>query len=250
MHMLEIAEGDFIRGCDESTDPACGPDEKPSRVEHLPTFFIDEHEVTVGEYEECRRQGACQEPTSCWERNPRISTQQDCRHPVTCIDWRQASAYCVWVGKRLPSEAEWEKACRGASGQKWPWGDLTFAEAGKVANIPDASTLGAYPDWGFAIRDYDDGFVGTAPTGSFPKGRSPCGALDMIGNVWEFTADTYDDSVAPGAPRAGEAPDPNRRAVRGGSWRYDPVCTRCADRNSRPLESRMDDVGFRCARSP
>jgi formylglycine-generating enzyme required for sulfatase activity len=248
--MVEVSEGKFFRGCDESRDSVCLANEKPGHLEFLPAFAIDEHEVTVGEYENCCRVGVCTKPVACAKAASAAFIPEDRRNlPVTCIDWHQASSYCAWVGKRLPSEAEWEKACRGIGGQKYPWGEATYAEAGEVANVPDESALKAFPNWDFTAPGYDDGFVGVAPVGSFPEGKSPYGALDMIGNVWEFVSDAYDDGAAPEGERAGGTPNPDHRAIRGGSWRYYAWISRCSDRSSVPFTVISDDLGFRCART-
>lgn len=154
--------------------------------------------VDVGDYSRPSTSGNCN-----WDAAGRE------RHPINCVDWEQARTYCAWAGKRLPTEAEWEKAARGTDGRKYPWGN---AEPGTTrANL-----------FGDA-----DGYKGIAPVGSFPVGA-------MAGNVAEWTADRY-----PG--REGEA-----RVVRGGSWRSLPRFARASSRGRIEPAERGSDIGFRC----
>src|SRR5262249_17539583 len=142
-------------------------------------------------------------------------------HPINCVAWQLADAYCKVKKKRLPTEAEWEFAARGSDGRKFPWGD----DPGSKDHMNARGT--EFSKWETArglkptarMYDYDDGFVGTARVGSFPKGKTKYGANDFIGNVWEWTADWYetykaaDEVVNPQGAPAGE-----RKAIRGGGF--------------------------------
>ena len=137
-------------------------------------------------------------------------------HPVIEVSWYGAKAYCEWAGKRLPTEEEWQQACQGKDGRKYPWGS-SFG-SGK-ANI-------------FGSGDVYDM---TAPVGTFPGGASPYGAMDMSGNVWEWTSSFYDSGKG-------------SRVLRGGSWNRNAGSARCEYRNYFYPVYRYDNNGFRCAR--
>jgi len=207
--MVRIPGGSFAIGCRSSVDSGCEADEAPRTVE-LAEFWIDETETTVAQFARCVSAGACPgEGSSCsW----RMQGLPD--HPVSCVTFEQASAYCAWKGRRLPSEAEWEAAARGVDGRKYPWGNAELAVAGAVANV------------------FGRGPGGTSVVGSYPGGASPYGALDMIGNVWEWTADsTGADGV-----------------VRGASWYSLPKDVRVSNRYLLERDRADNLVGFRCAR--
>jgi formylglycine-generating enzyme required for sulfatase activity len=162
-------------------------------------------------------------------------------HPVVNVSWNDASAYCEWVGARLPGEAEWEKAARGRDGRTWPWGNRF---TGRRVNFCDVNCPLTWRD-----REVDDGYARTAPVGSFRLGASPYGALDMAGNVAEWVADRFSPNyyataptVNPTGPDAGDA-----RVVRGGSWGDGPAFLHVALRTAAAPEYARDVIGFRCA---
>ena len=172
-------------------------------------------------------------------------------HPVNCVTWAQADAYCRAVGKALPTEAQWELAARGPDGSAYPWGQWG-APATNLLNAcdQDCATLGAQAGatWQALVED-SDGHAATAPVGSYQNGTSPYGALDMAGNVWEWVADGY----APYSWRGVADPPPvsssdGRHVVRGGGWMdSDPAKFRGVQRTPHTGSLPGVDIGFRCA---
>jgi formylglycine-generating enzyme required for sulfatase activity len=227
--MVRVPAGPFFYGCLDPVDVACDADERPSGKLTLPAFAIDRTEVTVAAYRGCVAAGKC--------AAPKPGAGPDCnwgvpgreRHPINCVELADARSYCAWAGKRVPREQEWEKAARGTDGRMFAWGNLPIAEAGRVANIADRSS-----DLDWKLTTYDDGFAKTAPVGSFPDGASPYGALDMIGNVWEWTDNPYGHLGG--------------TAVRGCSWRSNHTVCRNSNRLWRKPGQTNAYFGFRCAR--
>jgi len=162
------------------------------------------------------------------------------QHPAVNVSWDGADAYCRRSGRRLPSEAEWEKAARGPDGSIYPWGNA--APTGQLANFADQSSGSSSPE--------NDGFAHSSPVGSYLAGASPYGALDMAGNVWEWVSDWYDanyyansPAVNPQGPATGSF-----RVLRGGSWNGDTSFLRAAYRGGDvPYDAVNFDFGFRCA---
>ncbi|TEU12485.1 MAG: formylglycine-generating enzyme family protein [Anaerolineales bacterium] len=217
--MVYVPAGEFTMGHDEGDS-----DEQPVHTVYLDAFYIDKTEVTNTQYRKCVEAGRCD--------TPRKTTYYDnadyAQHPVVYVSWNDADAYCRWADKRLPTEAEWKKAARGTDGRTYPWGEGLDCDHAQ----------------------YSECAGGTVPVGSKPKGASPYGALDMVGNVWEWVADWYDPgyySQSPGrnppGPDSGE-----RRVLRGGSWHSNQRFARCAYRVGGNPRYWYFYVGFRCAR--
>ncbi len=253
--MVYIPPGKFTMGSNDYDD------EKPPHDVYLDGCWLGKTEVTVKQFrlfventgyktQAETGDGAYTWTGEKWEKRPDINWKnpgfpQADDHPVVCISWQDAVAYCNWLSGekglkfKLPSEAQWEKAARGSDGRKYPWGDHDPYYQGKwYANYA------AHDSW---ERKGEDGFEFTAPVGSYPMGASPYGLLDMAGNVWEWCADWYDkDYYKNSPPRNPEGPSKgSRRVVRGGGWDLSAVGIRCADRNYVTPSSRYSDLGFR-----
>lgn len=209
-------------------------DELPHHTLSLEMFWIDRTEVTFGQYQACVEAGVC--TASSAAGNPDLNGPQQ---PVVGVAWRDAQAYCAWVGARLPTEAEWEAAAGGPQGFLYPWGD---SFDGSQANSCDAGCPNAWSD-----PDYDDGYARTAPVGAYPSAASWCGALDLAGNVWEWTSSLvwpYPYQADDGREDPQAAGD---RIMRGGSWYDYPWYMRSTERIGTVPTWTYDFVGFRCA---
>ncbi len=216
--------------------------ELPAHTVTLDRFWLDQTEVTNAQYRKCVEAGACKASTRCDWGEPTYENPAKADHPVACLGWGEAKAYCEWAGGRLPTEAEWEYAARGEAGNRYPWGD-TFD--GSRLNFCDVNCAEEWKD-----VNYDDGYAVAAPVGSFPDGASWCGGLDMAGNVWEWVSDWYqaypsERQVNPAGPDSGQY-----KVLRGGAWLNGSSDVRGANRGQEGPSLRYADVGFRCAQDP
>lgn len=225
MVMVSISEGEFIMGVE-------GEKIQQQHLVYLDTYWIDQTEVTNGMYARCVEDGVCQEPSQSDSRSREnyYNHSAYAEYPVIYVSWNQAQAYCNWVGARLPTEAEWEKAARGTDGRQYPWGN-------------DAPT--------YLLLNYDSQIGDTMPVGSFPSGASPYGVLDLSGNVWEWTADWFDGeyyAISPYKNPQGP-PDGTLRTTRGGSWSQpEEYGLNTVTWRAMALPEYTDnDLGFRCA---
>jgi formylglycine-generating enzyme required for sulfatase activity len=222
--MVRIPAGEFTMGSNDGAS-----DEKPLHTVYLDAYSIDRYEVTNEQYKQCVEDGKCQPPRNTkYYEDPEYG-----RHPVVYVNWYQALAYCGWAEKRLPTEAEWEKAARGTDSRVYPWGNEWDPLKANV--LGDA-----------------DGFDGTAPVGKFEGGQSPYGAYDMAGNVWEWVDDWYDKGYYKERPdRNPKGPSHGKfKILRGGSWRHTPKFARTAERLKHNPKHLHENRGFRCAKTP
>jgi formylglycine-generating enzyme required for sulfatase activity len=224
--MVEIPEGPFTMGKNNND-----PDEGPAHPVYLKTFYVDLKEVTQAEYERFERMTKRESPiVPVFEDD--ISKLKNPDYPVVGITWNDAVAYCRWAGKRLPTEAEWEKAGRGEGKRQYPWGDKFDQH---YANVDGE----------------DDGFQYLAPVGSFESGRSPYGLYDVTGNVAEWVLDNYSANYYQDTPFR-DPPGPEiedvYKVIRGGSWRESRIGARLTKRFSAKMWRTDATVGFRCAK--
>ena len=239
MTLLYVPPGEFTMGSDSGEFI----NEKPAHSVTLDAFWIDQTEVTMRMYYLCVQAGACKEPTSRGTIIDYYGIRPEFdNYPVIDVDWSMAKTYCEWVDRRLPTEAEWEKAARGPDARTYPWGN-TFN--GSFANSCDKSCAA---DQG-KDESFDDGFAMAAPVGSYPPGASVYGALDMSGNVLEWVADWYDEVYYFGSPASNPlGPDSGQdRVQRSGSWLGDGYFILSTRRFSDNPSRASAAVGFRCA---
>ena len=223
--MVSIPAGPFVRGT-----MAGGYDEQPERTIYLDTFLIDRFEVTNHQYQTFvaatgHRKAA---PPARYAKN--LSRMLGANQPVVYVSWDDAEAFCRWKGKRLPTEAEWEKAMRGVDGRLWPWGND--------------------PDFLASNRAHArDGFDVTAPVGSFKRDVSPFGVADGAGNVMEWVADWYaEDAYRDTTERNPRGPDHGIfRVLRGGVYTSTGSDIRITSRSRMIPDFRDETIGFRCA---
>lgn len=250
--MVLIPAGNFKIGCVPG-DGECDADERPAKDIFLDAFYLDLHEVTVAEYRACVDTGNCKaielpkdEKEAAWY-NWGAKDRED--HPINGVSWNDASAYCGWRQKRLPTEAEFEKVLRGGKDRKkYPWGNAGDPPA-KFGNYADTSAKREFKDWDWEILNYDDGFVSTAPVCSFAK--NPYGLCDISGNVWEWCADWYDENWYGAMPEQNPFNETaaQYRVLRGGAWDYAVWNLRASNRVSGPPHGVYLVGGFRCARN-
>ena len=222
--MVYVPAGPFWMGADNR-----GADETPRRRVDVDAFHIDRYEVTQADYDLCVKVGVCQ-------ANKRFPGEGGPNQPVVGVSWVDAETYCRWSNKRLPTEAEWEKAARGEDGRLYPWGDslsCTMSNYGNGHNNECPNNPGH-----------------SAPVGSYAEDVSPWGLYDMGGNVWEHVSDFYDSSYFKRAPRRNPGGPANGRhhVVKGGSWYTTSHNIASSARISRS-QSRNQYDGFRCAKN-
>ena len=229
--MVAVPAGPFLMGSDARDREALGR-ERPQRRIVLPAFRIEAYEVTNAAYEQCVKAGACERARQVGGSTRAYYANTDApEQPVVGVRLADAQAYCAWVGRRLPTELEWEKAARGVDGRRFPWGDepatcerANFGRCGMVAR----------------------------PPGSLPAAASPYGAHDMAGNVIEWTSTRYRSTLL--AELDADDPKPPRGrgwvVIRGGSWGSYGSQVRSAFRRAWDPKNAGHTIGFRCAADP
>ena len=224
--MVSIAAGSFEMGALQGE-----PDEYPPHMVEVDAFLLDRTEVTVGAYKNCVRARICPLVSVTSSSEEKDSTSVTDAHPVVGVNWANAQAYCEWVGKRLPTEAEWERAARAAHHSPYPWGggfEVSYVNG----------------------RGTEDGYARTAPVGSFPSGASLSGVWDLAGNAAEWTADWYEATYyqkSPAKNPKGPKEPTGSKVVRGGSFTDNDYLLRAVARMGLDPNVSNDAVGFRCA---
>jgi formylglycine-generating enzyme required for sulfatase activity len=230
LEMLLVTTGVFQMG---SAAPGAAPAEQPVSRVLVNCFHLSRYQVTNAQYEQF-------DPT---HRNKRAPWADE-KHPVVYVNSLEAAKFCEWLSAkekrhyRLPTEAEWEYAARGADGRSFPWGEKL--NSGYLANFADVNT-----NFAWSVSDIDDGFAQSSPVGSYPKGASPFGIEDLAGNVWEWCLDFYEnyngrDRINPRGAQSGA-----RRIYRGGSWKSRIASLRATARGWNAPNFSSNDVGFR-----
>ncbi len=223
--MVTIPAGPFLRGTTNG-----GFDEQPQRTIYLDTFSIDRYEVTNYQYQQFvlatghRKAG----PPSRYAKS--IGRMRGPNQPVVYVSWDDATEYCRWAGKRLPTEAEWEKAMRGSDGRLWPWGDHERPNGANWDRV-------------------QDGYEVTARVGTFQTDKSPYGVMDGAGNVMEWVNDWYQESYYKDSPEKNPmSPEYGTyRVMRGGGYTTTGADLRITSRSKMVPDFRDETIGFRCA---
>jgi iron(II)-dependent oxidoreductase len=242
--MVRVPAGEFLMGSDKKTDRLAYRSEIPQRRVYLDAFEIRKYEVTALEYLKF---------VLATNRSPQLDWRYDggnfqevmANHPIMHITWYDADAYCKWAGQRLPTEAEWEKAARGVDGRLNPWGNqpaglsrVNFGRTGLSGPVRDRpERLLMYPPI-IAVDKYENSV-------------SPYGLHQTMGNVAEWVADWYDQDYYKAAPdRNPKGPETGtQKAFRGGGWIDSTTTMRVAMRNGTDPNTKINWLGFRCARS-
>ncbi len=277
--MVLVPAGEFLMGStttmieEWSKIDDCGPnkqcnleDEFPQHPVMLDAFLIDKFEVTNARYFKFVQAAKHRPPVNPKDAQDRTRNLWEggkvppsvANLPVVNVDWNDAKAYCEWAGKRLPTEAEWEKAARGLDGKVFPWGsdwDRTLLNSASMWAARDLLSYEVWATWwdakGFDLLEAKTLAGMLKPGGSFPGGASPYGAYDMAGNVSEWVADWAGPDFYQASPdRNPKGPDNGeKRTLRGGSWYNHANGVRTALRRAEYPTHRANTIGFRCAKT-
>jgi formylglycine-generating enzyme required for sulfatase activity len=238
MVLVYMPAGEFLMGSTEAEiaqavkkyPASFFGNEQPKHTVYLDAYWIDRTVVTNAQYARCVKAGQCPSPqaTRSHKRDHYYGNVRYANYPVIYVTWSNAENYCGWAGRRLPTEAEWEKAARGTDGRIYPWGN----------QAPDTT-----------LANFDENVNDTTEVGKYPAGASPYGVLDMAGNVWQWVADWYDENYyqnSPGRNPTGPASG-SLRVMRGGAFYFDSSAERSAGRLGNGPDVTWDPNGFRCA---
>lgn len=237
--MVALPAGSYYRGASAGQVQAglSSESELPQHMVQIGGFSLDKHEVTVAQYQACMAGGGCTAATS---NSANLGCNLDApgrtNHPINCVTWTQANSYCLWAGKRLPTDAEWEYAARGldnsAEPRFYPWGSAA----------PNCS-LAVYQD----EAGNGCGQKATWPVCSKTAGNSPQGLCDLAGNVWEYTSD-WSYAFIPGIQSNPVGPKSGTfKLIRGGSRAVPAEGMRASLRGDIEIDKSFGDIGFRCA---
>ncbi len=218
--MVYVPGGVFRMGTDDR-DADADEGVRPSHLVFVPSFYIDRTEVTNEEFHRFRPD---------W-----VYPKSEDDLPVTHVIYDEAAAYARWAGKRLPTEAEWEKAARGTDGRRYPWGNVW--DPSRVTHRADEAALKAAKNPGSTLACLAIGASRVRPVGSVPSGASPYGCLDMAGNAWEWVQDYYNGN-------------PEQRILKGGAVGYGESACRVYNRAIEGNTATCHDTGFRCVTTP
>ena len=225
--MVTIPAGPFVRGTEGG-----GFDERPQRTIYLDAFAIDRYEVTNHQYQQFVLATGHRKPGLPSRYAKSGAKVRGINQPIVYVSWDDADGYCRWKGKRLPTEAEWEKAMRGTDGRLWPWGDSEQPDGANWARV-------------------QDGHEASARVGTFQSDKSPYGVMDGAGNVMEWVADWYDEIYYKSSPDR-NPPSPEYgtyRVLRGGGYTTSGGDVRITSRSKMMPDFRDETIGFRCASS-